>query len=232
MLLDLPILDNILLKTDFLVQYNEIIPHLGLLKILLFQYISCGFESELFLDSRGTDCNKNPNIDQIIFALCEHKTKLHAAYARERIEAKAAGSTNEERLANLVDWSALQQIEDIPVSFRLRCDPGYFLLTVTNPKEEFAWPSDSVQIDPNFPELIRVPQCYATDLLESELHLTRKVVLQDMASLLPMMLLREVVLPQFYPSAPGDRVMLDVRSHSGTTQLFYALIFPWRWIHC
>ncbi|KNE69538.1 hypothetical protein AMAG_14102 [Allomyces macrogynus ATCC 38327] len=208
-------LDQMLLDTDFLVHYHDLIPSLPLVKIMLFQYLSSSFNStQLLLDDNGPH---PPIIAAAAAALTASRTKLHAAYARIRIAKHALGASDDERLGNLVDWSAEQQVESAPVAFRLR--HGLSLEQLSN---ELAWPEDAAEKDPHFPDIILVPPCYVADVLESRAFAEGKVVLQDRASMVPV----QVVLERCHGPADHAWTVLESRARMANRVLMWADLTP------
>ncbi|KAJ3351688.1 hypothetical protein GGF32_004117 [Allomyces javanicus] len=210
-------LEQILLDTDFLVQNHDLIPSLPLVKIMLFQYLSSSFDpTQLLLD----DSSPHPPIlAATAAALTASRTKLHAAYARIRIAKHAIGTSDDERLGNLVDWSAEQQVESAPVAFRLRHGLSLAQLSI-----ELGWPEDAAEKDPHFPDFVLVPPCYVPDVLESHAFADGKVALQDRASMVPV----QVVLERCH--GPTDRAWTVLESRACVTNrlLMWADLAPHR----
>lgn len=212
--LDLEFLEQILIRTEFLVQNHELIQHLSLLKVILFQFMACHFELEpLARGPADSSFLHDPTVRMAMQAVDSQKVKLHAAYARLRIETGAAGGNDEERLANMVDWSSQQLVEDAPALFRLRCTKAEFdAFVMAKQPDGLQWPPSVAQQDKTFQMHISVPQCYASELIECKLYNERHVVLQDRASALVCHLICE----QLLPSTPGSRpCVLDARITSG-----------------
>ncbi|KAJ3365554.1 putative 28S rRNA (cytosine-C(5))-methyltransferase [Allomyces arbusculus] len=212
-------LDQMLLDTDFLVQNHDLIPSLSLVKVMLFQYLSSSFDPTQLLLDGDSGSPHPPILAATAAALTASRTKLHAAYARIRIAKHAVGTSDDERLGNLVDWSAEQLVESAPVAFRLR--HGLSLEQLSN---ELAWPEDAAENDPHFPDVVLVPPCYVPDVLEARAFAQGKVVLQDRASMVPI----QVVLERCH--GPVDRAwtVLETRASVANRLLMWADLTPHR----
>ncbi|KAI9168464.1 hypothetical protein H9P43_007836 [Blastocladiella emersonii ATCC 22665] len=224
----MPHLDKMILASDLLVAHTDLVAHLPLVKVLLFQFMACHFEPDAILippsSSRSTPRSKSGDrIRWILAALAERKTRLHAAYARVRIELRAHGATDAERLSTLVDWTADQEVEAVPVTFRVRVARRVFDAAAA---ECLGWAPDTVAWDEMQSDMVHVPAPLVPELLESPLVATRAAVLQDAVSLLPVQLVHDSLLPRVQPRRREDGsvvppVVLDTRARSETRLLLY-----------
>ncbi|KAH6571810.1 hypothetical protein BASA60_006987 [Batrachochytrium salamandrivorans] len=99
----LPYIDQILVKTQFLVFNNQFLDHLALIKVLLYDLMKYhyeytrypGIQYDLPDDTTAEDQEYQQNcvytVRQMDEALRAFQVKLGAAYARLRIEKRASG---------------------------------------------------------------------------------------------------------------------------------------------
>ncbi|ORZ32069.1 hypothetical protein BCR44DRAFT_1538994, partial [Catenaria anguillulae PL171] len=223
----MPHLDAILLSSDFLSANPDLVPHLSLVKLLLFQFMATHFTTpSIFLlppDDDPTRNRPNATVRWAADMLVDHKTKLHAAYARLRIAHQASGATDAQRLASLVDWSALKAVEEAPVAFRVRVSPKALLEAITaclptwDPQEDVVW--DKAQED-----LIRVPAHLVGELLASPIVKSAGVVVQDACAGVPVQIVVDWLVPRVQrmyeedqedEGEPVKMVVLDTRANHG-----------------
>ncbi|KAI9216725.1 hypothetical protein BC828DRAFT_409169, partial [Blastocladiella britannica] len=222
----LPHLDQMIFSTDLLSIATDLVPHLPLVKLLLFQLVAAHFDPAAILVAPDPTRNPpNATVRRIVAVLADQKTKLHAAYARVRIALRAHGASEAERLRALVDWNAAAKADMAPVAFRVRVSRSAFAdaacacIPGVSRDEEWAW--DEAQAD-----LVRIPAEYVGDLLASPLVATRAVVMQDPCAGLPVQMLLDVLIPAVAVALTDagegrSPVVLDASIKSETRPLMY-----------
>ncbi|KAH6581589.1 hypothetical protein BASA61_009008 [Batrachochytrium salamandrivorans] len=110
----LPYIDQILVKTQFLVFNNQFLDHLALIKVLLYDLMKYhyeytrypGIQYDLPDDTTAEDQEYQQNcvytVRQMDEALRAFQVKLGAAYARLRIEKRASGDSSREQMENIL----------------------------------------------------------------------------------------------------------------------------------
>eukprot|EP00842_Homolaphlyctis_polyrhiza_P001041 jgi/Hompol1/1938/HPOL_001410-RA len=110
----LPYIDHILVKTQFLVFNNQFLDNLGLVKVMMYDLMKCHFNYHHY---PGISYEQPPGIEdndkqyqkdcvelvkELDESLRAFNVKLGAAYARLRIEKRAAGDTTREQMENIL----------------------------------------------------------------------------------------------------------------------------------
>ncbi|RKP19970.1 hypothetical protein ROZALSC1DRAFT_21824 [Rozella allomycis CSF55] len=97
-------------KTQFLVNYPELLQNLSLLKVLLYQVLKNQFN----YNSGGIvyqHDSEYPQVREFAEAIYAYKVRLAACYARLRIEKQAIGSSPEEVLRNILPKEDRQETQ-------------------------------------------------------------------------------------------------------------------------
>lgn len=121
--LDLPYIDTLLVKTQFLVFNNQFLNNLGLVKIMLFDLMKNHFDYSAFpgvdytLPTSSTEKESEYQkycvdiVSDLEETFKNFQVKLCAAYARLRIERKAGGDSFKEQMENILPPEVKQKEE-------------------------------------------------------------------------------------------------------------------------
>ncbi|KAL7753233.1 hypothetical protein RI367_001008 [Sorochytrium milnesiophthora] len=219
----MPHIDALLLSTNFLVYNNDLIEHLSLVKVLVFFLTLAEFDVSRLLSDEERDSASvraaNKDIMSVLDCLQRFAVKLHAAYARIRIEHQATGATVEAHFGKLVDWSRETSAEMAPKTFRVR---GVRAKVLSKLKQL------GISSDGDTPDVVVKSSTYdallvvlgtplVKTILESDLASSEHVVLQDQPSLFVPRYLRHI-------GAAGS--VLDVNANMGLRALAISDYLP------
>ncbi|KAJ3209744.1 hypothetical protein HDU67_005963 [Dinochytrium kinnereticum] len=107
----LPYIDTILVKTQFLVYNNQFLNHLGIVKIMFYDLMRYHFDLLKFpgVDYKAAESpalkaetDRAELVQDLEESVRRHNVKLAAAFARIRIERRAAGDTVQEQMENIL----------------------------------------------------------------------------------------------------------------------------------
>ncbi|KAI8807660.1 hypothetical protein BJ742DRAFT_854100 [Cladochytrium replicatum] len=211
--------DTILVKTQFLVYNNQFLNHLGLVKIMIYDLMKYHFDYSRYPGIKyhpiPTDLpevdpasgvpsvviieSMNDMVRDLSIALHNHRVKLAAAFARIRIERKAAGRTIEEQVQNILPEEVRLKESiavEMPKSYRvnmLRTTPnavinelissGFPVCSNHTGSIRPGIPPPCIEVDPDFQDLLIIPQDCYPNLKSHPLVLDGKLIFQDKASL-------------------------------------------------
>ncbi|KAJ3417169.1 hypothetical protein HDV05_006375 [Chytridiales sp. JEL 0842] len=202
----LPYIDTILVKTQFLVYNNQFLNHLALVKIMLYDLIkyhcdyikypgiaTTGLESSVSsVESQNAELVKD--LDE---ALRKHGVKIAAAFARIRIERRAAGDTVQEQVENILpeEVRAKENLaasrEEVAQELR---ESGYKVELSPIPTENIDYDDDDeaeeaarrmkdcIYLDDTFDDLMVIPTELFSEIKSGNIVTEGRLVFQDKAS--------------------------------------------------
>ena len=101
-LLDLPYIDLIVEKTQLLARHPSLSNHVHLIQCTLYLLMRNGFDFDRLFHESDCDFTNDKILSSVLECLLGVRTKLAAAFARVRVERRAAGREWSERLQNVL----------------------------------------------------------------------------------------------------------------------------------
>ncbi|KAI8927514.1 hypothetical protein BC831DRAFT_452189 [Entophlyctis helioformis] len=172
----LPYIDHILVKTQFLVFNNQFLNHLGLVKVMLFDLMKHHFDYRAYpgiaYDMPTAFQTKTPTTRSTLDeSLRSFQIKLGAAYARLRIEKRAAGSTMREQMENILPLDVREK--ELMAVARLLEEQGYKVMLQPLseiPKDTLhRYGNDIISLDEDFDDLLVIPSKFFAELKAGKL---------------------------------------------------------------
>ncbi|KAJ3209940.1 putative methyltransferase nsun7 [Entophlyctis luteolus] len=204
----LPYIDTILVKTQFLVYNNQFLNCLGLVKVLMYDLMKCQFDFSCYhgidymqAKSSADDVEHGVAlVSDLELALRNFQIKLAAAFARVRIERRAAGATSREMLENILpeevrkkEHLAVEMSKTLRINY-LKTNKSQVLdeikaagFNVKTTRASISDPADLasgnfIRIDDMFNDFLVIPTEYFSDIKNSPVVTEGRLIFQDKAS--------------------------------------------------
>lgn len=243
----LPYIDNLLVKTQFLVYNTQFLGSLCLVKVVVYELMKVNFDfrnfsivfDELKEGATKLEIMQQREVRDLERALHEHQVKLAAAWARVRIARKSIGDSDQERMENILPLDVREKemragsltyhsfLVEMPKTLRI----NFLLTTLEQVEREFEnmgfkfnrekteGDDNCMFLDHDFPELIVVPSDYFGDLKASQMVADGRLIFQDKASMFaPKHLINEVTKT----NPKGD--IIDARSGCGNRTSYLSFL--------